>query len=64
MPILEKKPQKMAAKTLSSEETVSNFCSPLSYPYSPTHMPLASKTVLSGICASACLTPSFPLSCA
>lgn len=36
MPILEKAPEKMAAKTLSSEEEkVSNFWSSLTYPYSP-----------------------------
>lgn len=36
MPILEKAPQKMAAKTLSSEEEmVSNFWSSLSFPYTP-----------------------------
>lgn len=51
MPILEKAPQKMAAKTLSSEEeTVSNFWSSLSLITTlPTHMPLASRIVLNGI---------------
>lgn len=44
MPILEKAPHKMAAKTLSSEEEpVSDFWSPLSYPYSPHSHALGSQ---------------------
>lgn len=49
MPILEKAPPKMAAKTPSSEEEpVSDFWSPLSYPCSPHSHALASRTVLGG----------------
>lgn len=49
MPILEKAPYKMAAKTPSSEEeTVSDFWSPLSHPYSLHSHAFASRTVLSG----------------
>lgn len=47
MPILEKAPQKMAAKTPSSEEEpVSDFWSPVSYPCSPHSPTLASRIVL------------------
>lgn len=45
-----RKPQKMAAKSLCSEEAVSNFRSLSLSPVLPTHVSLASRAVLSGTC--------------